>query len=468
MVRNFFCAGLCLAMAAGTVAAQDAAGRSVDEKMWEILKARGVLTDAEVVELRAVKAKLEAESDLDGKIDGRVDEMTARLMQDAPKLSYKPGSGFGFKTADGDFSLTIGGRLQTRFTYEFEDDDDGDLATQDDLQNFSTPRVRLWFKGNAFDPRLTYEFQFDIGGDLPKGSTSPSSVVTGVNFGATSTTTSATSFTGSELLVGLKDAFLNYEISGKALQIKAGQFKAPYSRQQMTSSGRQMFVDRAPVDRFFVPGRNKGATVWGMLGGEKDDLFEYYAGAFNGEGENALNNDDGLMWVGRLAVNPFGAVAYSEADLRSDENRGKLLAALGVNGWYHQEDSRGTNNTDSWSVGADVTVAYSGVFLALEAHYRENDRTSGPPNDMNLFGWFAEAGYNFTSEWNVSIRYSEIDWDRETSQTASREYLVGVGYYWHEHNLKFQLDFGRVENHFLTTASNDDDYVLRLQAQLIF
>jgi hypothetical protein len=467
MVRKIGYAALGLFVAAGTAGAQDAGSRSVDEKMWEILKARGVLTDAEVVELRAVKARLEAEADLGAKIDSRVDEMTAALLQDAPKLSYKPGTGFGFKTADGDFSLSIGGRLQTRFTYEIEDDDDGDLDAQDDLPNFTTPRARLWFKGSAFDPRLTYEFQFDVGGDLPKGSTSPSSVVTGVNFGSSTATSSASSFTGSEFLVELKDAYLNYEIAGKAFQIKTGQFKAPYSRHQMTSSGRQMFVDRAPTDRFFAPGRQKGANVWGMLGGEKDDLFEYYAGAFDGEGENAVNNDEGLMWVGRIAVNPFGGLAYSEADLRSEENRGKFLAALGVNGWYHQDDARGANNTDAWSVGADLTLAYQGFFVAAELHYRETDR-SGPPNDMELTGWFAEAGYNFTAEWNVAIRYSETDWDEATGQVSAREYLVGVGYYWHEHNLKFQLDLGRTENGFLTPTSDDDDFVVRLQAQLVF
>lgn len=465
-LNRLLTAAVCAA-AAETAYAQEAGPESVDGKLLEILRKRGIVTETEYADLKRLESDLRKDADRDAKLDLRVDEMTARMVQDAPKTAYKPGTGFGFKTADGDFSLNIGGRLQTRFTYEFESDTDGDGASQDDLPNFDTPRARLWFKGNAFDPALTYEFQFDVAGDVPKGSVAPTTVVTGVDFSNSTTTTASTSFSGSDRLVELKDAYLNYEISGKALQVKAGQFKAPYSRQQMTSSGRQMFVDRAPTDRFFAPGRQKGANLWGSFLGEKDDLLEWYAGAFDGEGENLVNNDEGLMWVGRLAVNPFGGMAYSEADLRAEENRGKFLMAVAVNGWYHQDDGRTAANADSWSIGADVAAAYMGFFVGAEAHYRENDRST-PPSDMRLTGWHGELGYNFTPQWNVAIRYSEVDWDNPTSNSADREYLVGVGYFWHEHNLKFQLDFGRVENRFTTFSSVDDQTVLRLQAQLIF
>ncbi|HYC77075.1 MAG TPA: hypothetical protein VEI02_05545, partial [Planctomycetota bacterium] len=88
--------------------------RGADSKLLEILRRRGVIDAAEYEE---VKKELDAEvrrSDLDAALDARLDEMTARVVQDAPKISYKPGTGFGFKTADGNFALSIGGRLQAR------------------------------------------------------------------------------------------------------------------------------------------------------------------------------------------------------------------------------------------------------------------------------------------------------------------------------------------------------------------
>jgi phosphate-selective porin OprO and OprP len=447
----------CVFGALGAPASAQGEGASVEGKLLEILKGRGVISDAEYAELRTLELDLRRRESVEAQIESRVDEMTARLVADGPTLSHKPGGGFNFKTADGDFSLNIGGRVQTRFSYEFESDSDGDGATQDDLPSFDTPRVRLQVGGNAFGKDLTYGLMADFGGDSPKGAVTPSSV--------------GASFSGADRLAELKDGFLDYAVSGAAFHVKAGQFKTPYSRQQLTSSGRQMFVDRAITDRVFAPGRSKGLLLYGSVGGEKDDFFEWSAGAFNGEGENLINNDDGLMWVGRVAANPFGGVAYSEADLRSYEDREKFLLAVGLNGWYHQEDSRASagGNFDSYSVGFDVAAHWYGFFATVEYHHRENQgAAASPPPDVKIDGWAAQLGYNFTPEWNVAFRMAEIDWDNPTSFTAAREWTIGVGYFIKKHALKVQADFGRVQNRFLSASSIDDDHFLRLQAQLDF
>ena len=48
-----------------------------------------------------------------------------------------------------------------------------------------------------------------------------------------------------------------------------------------------------------------------------------------------------------------------------------------------------------------------------------------------------------------------------------------LAYYWHEHNMKLQFDFGRVETHFAAddngpNPNNVDEWRARLQFQLIF
>jgi phosphate-selective porin OprO and OprP len=458
-----------MALFGAAVFGQEPATTPFEDELIELLRRRGVASDAECEALRARAGEMKRRNDLDAAVAAEVETMTARLAQDAPKLSYKQGSGFTAATADGNFSLTIGGRFQSRLEYEFEDDDDGDGGATDDLPNFLTPRVRLWFRGKAFTPKLTYDFQFEIGGDLPKGSVATTTTLTGGNPGETAA--SSSTFTGSDFVAEMKDGNLNYELAGKSAQVKAGQFKVPYARQQLSSVGRMEFIDRAIVDRLFSPGRNKGVMLWGRLGGEKDDLFEWNAGAFNGEGENRLNDDEGLMWAARAAVNPWGAVPYAEGDLRSEEERGKFLGALGVNAWYHQEDGLGANNTDAWSIGADLAAMWEGFFFTVEGHYRETDRATAasPPSDMELTGWFAQLGYMIVPRtFEVAVRYAEVDWDNALTQSAAREYLIVLGYFFQDHDLKAQLDFGRVENHFLSAGSNDEDLRLRMQVTLVF
>jgi phosphate-selective porin OprO and OprP len=473
MPMKWKCAALLLC-AAATATAQEGAPKTVDGKLLEILKRRGVIDEAEFAELKTLEADLVRQADRESELNAKIDEMTARLVQDAPKTAYKPGAGFSWKTADGLFSLNIGGRMQVRFTYGIDDDND------DDLQDFATQRVRLWLKGVAFDPKLTYEIQFDVNGDLPKGSVSPGTVATSGgsdgnsdgNIDTGSISTASASFTGADRLVELKDAFLNYEISGKAFQLKGGQFKVPYSRHQLTSSGRQSFVDRTTTDPIFAPGRSKGAMFWGALGGEKNDLFEYNAGAFNGEGENLPNNDDGLMWAGRVAVNPTGAVAYSESDLRPEEDR-PFRIALGVNALYHQNDNRTANNDDAWSIGLDLTAMWCGFFFTGEFHHREVDPTGALTSDTDIDGWFAQLGYMIVPQtFEIGFRVAEVDWDYAgspsgTSPTGQREWLGVLNYFWHDHNLKAQLDFGHVEARTFN-ANAEDEWRLRVQVQLVF
>ena len=117
MVRKAF---VCLVIATVSVLvpAQDPGSeKSVDSRLLEILKQRGVITDAEFGELKQLETELKKESDLEGNVNAKVSEMMSRMADDAPKLSYKPGNGFTLKSANGLFSLTVGGRIMVRATY---------------------------------------------------------------------------------------------------------------------------------------------------------------------------------------------------------------------------------------------------------------------------------------------------------------------------------------------------------------
>ncbi|HSG40308.1 MAG TPA: porin, partial [Thermoanaerobaculia bacterium] len=167
--------------------------------------------------------------------------------------------------------LVISNRLQLRFTEQMPE-------VGDDKGSFRVRRAKTKFEGWAYTKDLTYELQLNW-----PDSSNP-----------------------------LEDANVNYDFTNgkKAFQLKAGQFKVPFGRQELTSSGSQQFVDRSAVSNFFARGRDIGVQAWGTpLGGKLD----WRVGVFNGNGRTVSSNDnDQLQTNARLTFQPFGDVKYSE------------------------------------------------------------------------------------------------------------------------------------------------------------
>lgn len=479
-ISGFFCA---------TLVAQSPESSPVDARLLEILRQRGVISTAEYTELKKLEAEMLTSANMDRQIDTRVEEMVARANQDAPKLTYKPGSGMSFATADGNFSLSLGVRIQTRFTY---DAFDGSTVTPagakagEDRMDFSVPRARLNLRGTAFDPHVRYQFSFDFAGDQSRPASG--TAFGGVNF-ANSGTTNA------NRLGEVKDAFVEWQVAdSRAFNIRAGQHKVQYSRESLNAALDLTFIDRNPGFAIFAPSRSLGLSMFGTLGGEKGDLFEYYVGAFNGpnvsgagylEGENAGNDDSGFLWNARLAFNPLGAMPYQQGDLRPEGERSKLLVGVGANAWYHSDDNRRADGDtfDDTSFGIDMAAMWNGFYMTAEAHWRSDAQRNGtagaPPvavmnPDVEAFGWFAQVNYAvIPQKLDVGLRYAEVTFDdvmatSNLTMTASREYLMVVGYYLNGHANKIQGDFGRVENHFVGAASNTDEWRLRVQFMTSF
>ena len=95
---------------------------------------------------------------------------------------------------------------------------------------------------------------------------------------------------GSPVARFMEDANIDWDISKKkTFRVRFGQFKAPYGRQQLTSSGAQQFVDRADTDARYNPGRETGIALWGTLGGNK---LDWRVMASNGNGRSQDANDN--------------------------------------------------------------------------------------------------------------------------------------------------------------------------------
>lgn len=321
------------------------------------------------------------------------------------------------------FKLDLSNRVQIRFTQEMPE-------TGDDVGSFRIRRAKTKFEGWVYNKNLTYELQ--------------------LNWPDTSNP--------------LEDANINYDFTGrKAFMIKAGQFKVPFGRQELTSSGSQQFVDRSLVVNRFARGRDIGVQLWGTpMAGKLD----WRVGVFNGNGRTTSRNDnDDYQYNARLTFQPFGDVKYSEGDLESSDR--PLFA---IAGQYEINErpvaAAGTapaHNTEREIVGADAVFKYKGFFLYGEWFDSTNDRDLLA--DFDDGGFVAQAGYFvIPQKFELAARFAQIDPNNDRDDDEQEERGVAIGYFFNKHAHKLQADYRQVEN-VATDVTNDE---FRLQYQIIF
>jgi hypothetical protein len=157
----------------------------------------------------------------------------------------------------------------------------------------------------------------------------------------------------------LTDARLSVQVDS-AVAVDAGLFKAPFSGETLTSFTEIDLANRSRVTRALAPSRQIGVQLRGTV---LTDLVEYRVGAFNGNGVRATNDDDRLLFAGRLALrsHPFAA------------GSGENLFEIGVNAAKSRDSTIALTSGlpdpfrgERELVGADLRVEYRSIFIAAE------------------------------------------------------------------------------------------------------
>jgi phosphate-selective porin OprO and OprP len=313
--------------------------------------------------------------------------------------------------------LVLSNRVQIRYTQE-------DPEVGDSRGSFRARRVRTKLDGWIYNRNLAYELQMDW----------------------------------SDTSNALQDANIVYTVS-PAFNIKAGQFKVPFSRQQLTSSGSQQFVDRSIVSGNFDLGRDLGVQIGGFA---LDRRFEWRTGVFNGAGRTrTVNNNDKFQYNARLQYQPFGDVRYSEGDFESTD---RPLLAFGVG--LQDNDLHGAttgNDLHHTTVSGDGAFKYRGLFAFAEYFGRDNEPQTGSSFDSS--GLHAQLGYFIIPQkLEVAGRWARLNPNDNLSGNDRTETGIAGSWYYNKHNLKLQGDLRQVENK--ATARTDRE--ARLQFQFIF
>jgi phosphate-selective porin len=183
--------------------------------------------------------------------------------KDTPLAAGWNGEHFFIKSADGQFSISPYGYLDTDYrAYK------GDGAPSD---TFLIRRARFGFQGN-------YGSHFDFAILTDSNATNGAIV---------------------------RDAYLNVRIRPE-FQFQAGQFKEPFAQETGIGATNLDFVERG-FQALLYPStatayRSPGITLHGDISG---GVIQWWAGAFNGRGGVTANNTNEPEFVGRIRLYPF-------------------------------------------------------------------------------------------------------------------------------------------------------------------
>jgi len=210
---------------------------------------------------------------------------------------------------------------------------------------------------------------------------------------------------------------LNY---WKEVRLRGGQFKVPFSFEELTSSRFIDFVERSVVNNL-VPARDVGAMVHGSLFG---GMVEYGAGIFNGTGQNTLELNDSKDVAGRLLVRPFqlmgipalqklhiaGHFTHGDQDIHPAGTVGTSLRGRtdGRFVFFPTINVRG----DRTRYGAEAVYALGPFGLYGEYVRSEEERNLGPNNsnlgDLEGRGWYVAGTFFVTGEEKVHAKAPKV------------------------------------------------------------
>jgi hypothetical protein len=266
----------------------------------------------------------------------------------------------------------------------------------------------------------------------------------------------------------------------------AGVMKIPFSRQNLVSTHQLQLINRAMVIDEMPIRYDVGATFdldysiyfdWARL--------MINAGAFNGRGDHvyAADNNQNLMYAGRLRVDLINPMRPGEGDLRPRYWPNVYLArapetggpSLSLGGSLLQNNDL-SQVAKAW--GADAEFRWYGFSVSAEAIGTKYEQDLGQnlvdnqyAQDWETFGWFVQGGAFVWPRWvELAGRYEEYRMDLVDQTLPERKLATATaGVNVHlagKHGLKVMANYNwRAELKGLPEMDNDS---VTVQAGLAF
>lgn len=340
------------------------------------------------------------------------------------RVYWKSDKGISFETNDGRIQLQFGGRIHNDW-YWF--DQDKSLQRMVDLEDSTElRRARMNFSGTLHE-NLKFKAEYDFAdGDAD-----------------------------------FKDVYLELVEIPVVQNLRIGQFKEPFSLEELTSSNDATFMERA-LPNIFAPSRSTGAMIHGaFLGEKKHERMTAALGVFRASDDYGNDAGDG-EYSGTVRVT--GLPWYKEG--------GRQLVHLGASYTHRNPDdtirlrqrpeshdsARFVDTGDFEAEDIDAFVLEGALVygpFSLQGEYFMNSIDTRYLGDRDFDGYYAQASYFLTGEhrpyknsggvfdrvkpkrnfkfhgeeqgwgaWEVALRYSKID--LEDGHTSFFEQVLGI------------------------------------------
>jgi phosphate-selective porin OprO/OprP len=225
-------------------------------------------------------------------------------------------------------------------------------------------------------------------------------------------------------------------------KLSFGQFKVPFSLENLTQSSALDNVDRTQTVKKICPAQDIGATGRdiGMTLSGKFSWIEYTFGVFNGSGINTRDMNDRKDVVGRLVVRPvhFLSLGVSHYEgVHSLFTGGPLL------------------NRDR--TGMDVFISAGQLFLKGEYILAKD-------GGIDRAGWYVRGAYSFIRDkLQAVVNYDSYDIDIDLDENRSDILTLGLNWFF-SRNTKLQVNYEYHKQEWVETG----DHVLLAQFQAGF
>ncbi len=373
------------------------------------------------------------------------------------KISYQPvdldtdngvvslagSKGFVIQSKKGDFIFKPYMLVQTSGNFNWYDDEGLDKAyNQDNVENsgFAIPNAILGFTGKAFG-KVSFNLSINAaksGGNL------------------------------------LQQAWFDVAFK-KALQLRVGKFKTPFSHAYLTTLGETLFpqlptsLTTATIMPYTLnavtPSMNTGFDLGVEFHGVVKDKFGYEVGLFNGTG-SAVNtatktlSDDwhipSLLYAGRLTYMPFGVMPSTQGNPNLLHEHKMLIGASGS--MNVESESESTNDA---RVGLEFAMLWNRWYFAAEGYWMNVGFTKRQKisEHYNYLGGYLQAGYFVAPRVQVAARYDFMNRNSTSKDGFLNMPAVGVNYFFKGCNLKLQAMYqyiGRTNHDTQLDRDNDN------------
>ncbi len=325
---------------------------------------------------------------------------------------------FFLGSEDGNYLLVLSGQEQIRYIFNERNEDE-----REHNNGFQNRRTMLSFAGHLFDPKFTYEVSLLVA-------------------------------TGDELNdsvnshVTLQNAWFAYEFAD-GWQVKGGQFKAPFLREELVHSSKQQAVERSLVADLTTVDYTQGLQVSYLC---PNDTLPARVAAMIHDGSYAANSNfpSTLSTEAEIGIAGRGELLLSgdwkqfeDFATWSGDSTGILVGA--AIDWEEAENEDGSTPGDllKWTVDGSIELPELmglNLFGAVIGAHVDTNGDLGVIDSDNYF-YVAQAGFFLIPDkLDLFFRFEYADLDDDFGVEDIDMYTFGGNYYLQGHKAKLSLD----------------------------